>query len=212
MIAHITFGMHFYIGIVFAGLIGIALGKWHQSLVNEGLSINKEYLKVMREKLQNLREQVIWNSGWADNIKKDVAQGKINYSDLGTTEEELTKLGCRLSYKERAIQCLNMLRAGDGTHEFERDLKWIRECISKGGLSLQELGTNEAELISLPAINVEKVARHYLGWARNHLGNLRACKSWILWALRTKLITPETIGIRDEEMRTFGITGITTKT
>jgi hypothetical protein len=190
------------LAITLAGIIGFCLGLYGKRLN----SISRVYLKNMKNHLAALRAQEPGHSAYGEYFVRDVARGKISWEELGTTEEEVSRLAKRLHHKECAESLLNSLR--NGTQDFQRCIILLRENVDEGGLTLDEIGTNEDEIAAFPKENVKKVAQYWTNHARSELTRFEASRTWIVWALKTKLVNPSDIGLNTDEMKRFGLAAL----
>ncbi len=96
-------------------------------------------------------------------IKEKVETGELSLEFLGTSEEELEKLrvlGCKTAAK------LYLERLAAGTELYELSLKQIRHELEKGGLTVSDIETTEAELEKYRVEGCKTAALIWLGLLR----------------------------------------------
>lgn len=110
--------------------------------------MNESHLKVAAEQLKFLRGGTPYYEESLKIFREEVQAGNLSLADdLKTSEEELKRLrllGCKVT----ALGWLRYLR--EGTEQHEAFLKYFRQEVQKGSLSLaDDLKTSEEELEKL---------------------------------------------------------------
>jgi len=112
----------------------------------------KENHKVQAQKwLEHLRSGTDQYESFLKYLHEEVQKGGFTLKDIGTSEEELEQLrvkGCKTS----AQKWLEYLRSG--ADQYDSFLKYLREEVQKGGLTLKDIGTSKEELEKLRPVTV----------------------------------------------------------
>jgi hypothetical protein len=196
--------MFFYVTLCVAA-VGFFFFGW---IVGDGLqrmserNLHNTRLKNILPHVEALRRQKPGNSGWAENIIKDVAEGWFTYEELGTTEKELKELGFRLDYKERALHVLGSLRRTEWiSFDFEGYIQSLPGYLQKAGLTLRDVGCSEEEFTSFARTSEVTLARYYWRQAQGELPLIRNALDWLSCILKRGKVAPSDFGATPEDLK-----------
>lgn len=85
------------------------------------------------------------HQSFAKYLRQDAQEGGFTLEEIGTSEDELEKLrilGCKMS----AESWLRILRRGHEGNANKSYMRYLRQDIQEGGLTLEDIGTSEDEL------------------------------------------------------------------
>jgi len=142
-------------------------------------------------------------------LRKEVSKGGFTFEAVGTSEEELRTLRLNCS-KATAQNWLRLLRKPMLDH-YDDYLERLRKEVSKGGFTLETIGTSEEKLRELRLNCSKATAQSWLRWL--HLNaEMRSRRSrsshdqslkFILREVSKGGFTLETIGTSEEELKTL---------
>ncbi len=95
--------------------------------------------------LEYLRRGSSEHQSFAKYLRQDAQEGGFTLEEIGTSEKELEKLrilGCKIN----AVKWLGILRGGHVSSSNRSIVGYLRREIQEGGLTLEEIGTDEDEL------------------------------------------------------------------
>jgi hypothetical protein len=96
-----------------------------------------------RKQLKDLRDGSLLYEVSVFLLIHALEKGNLSLADIGTNDVELTKL-YKLGAKTQAKKYLKDLR--DGSTFYALDISFLRDALRKGGLTLADIGTSEAEI------------------------------------------------------------------
>lgn len=122
---------------------------------------------VAQERLGYLRKGTTQYEWCVTSIGEELKKGGLSLFDIDTSEGELNSLwvlGCKTSAQEQ----LEFLRNG-ATDQYDWALGFMRKELTRGGLTLADIGTNETEIESLrhklPEVHVTGISGdRVFGW------------------------------------------------
>lgn len=151
----------------FTCIAGICVGFWFR-----GYDCNRhERHKNLRRYIQSLRDQVPGNSGIVDHILGWIARDDLIPEDFGTTELELRDLAKRLRHKESAQSALNSLRVN--CPQIQELIKILNDGVRDANCTLEDIGTNQAEIDAFPKKIATVLARDLWQTASSSLATAR---------------------------------------
>lgn len=103
-------------------------------------------LLPFRTYLKNLREGTVHYQGMMERITRQINMGTFTLAGIGTSKKEFKRLRAK-NVRFAAMHWLNALRCG--TTEQKKTLRFLREDIRHGHLTLEDIGTDEGELAIL---------------------------------------------------------------
>lgn len=112
----------------------------------EKIIVKTQHEVEAQEWLNYLRDGTDMYDSFIGHLRKEIDRGNLSLADIGTSEEELEQLrvkGCKVS----AQNWLSYLR--DGVDAYDFFVGRLRKEVSKGNLSLADIGTSEEELEQL---------------------------------------------------------------
>lgn len=137
------------------------------------------------------------NYNLAAHLTHCVAEAGITLADLDTDEDEVAELE-RKAYKYWAV--FNLTEARKPEQLDIHKLDQVPEYVSKAGLLLEDIGTDEDEITELMKKIRRASAEYWLAGARDPgKGNLTKVE-WLLRDIRAAGITLEDIGTSKEEL------------
>lgn len=136
-------------------------------------------------------------------IKEKVETGELTLEFLGTSEEELEKL--RVLGAKTAAK-LYLQRLATGTELYELTLKQLRQELEKGGLTVSDIETTDAELEEYRVEGCKTAAQIWLNLLREQGPEAVGAKNHVNF-LRRELhnggLSVSEIGTTDAELASF---------
>jgi hypothetical protein len=176
-------------------------GEW-QKLLKGGVMQEQDYKKKKaREEaqkwLKRLRSGIEHYEICLGFLLEEAQKGGLTLEDIGTSKEELEQLrikGC----KAEARRWLEYLRSGTG--HYDTFLKYLREEVQRGGLTLEDVGTSEEELEQLRIKYFKANAQYWLEYLRSGTGHYDLSLKYLREEVQKGGLTLEDIGTSEKEL------------
>ncbi len=147
--------------------------------------------------LGHLRNGTDMYDSFIGHVRKEAHKGNLTLEDVGTSEAELAEVkvkGC----KTAANKWLGHLR--NGTDMYDSFIGHVREEAQKGGLTLEDVGTSEAELAEVKVKGCKTAANKWLGHLRNGTDMYDSFIGHVREEAQKGGLTLEDVGTSEEEL------------
>ncbi len=157
-----------------------------------------------KKHLKRLREGTELYDARLERLHSEVSKGGFTFKDIGTNEEELERLRVK-SHKILAHKYLGWIRnRNELYHEtYDRYFERLHSEVSKGGFTLEDIGTSKEELEKLRIRNCKYAAQTHLGFLRKGMYNYDAHLKSFRSEVSRGGFTLESIGTSEEELVSF---------
>ncbi len=137
-------------------------------------------------------------------IREYVEKAGVTLEDIGTNEAEIAGL-LKTSYIAEATKWLQLTRERVNSGSMDSHVGYIREYVEKAGVTLEDIGTNEAEIAGLLKTSYIAEARTWLNLARERADkqNIESEIGYLRQYAKLAGVSLEDLGTTETELKKF---------